>query len=313
MAVIYLDKDDEITGAVARLRALEGGSVILVLPEGSRIGTSRINFKLLAREARERGIELSTVSDEPAVRALAAAAGVPAFATVDAAGDVAGAAPIEAPPPTADAPGEEKPEITTARPPRVARRLSVEPPLYEVGDIATVGTTRTRRRRAPRFLAPAVAGMLALVLVGLGLYAAYLFVPTADVSLQPRLIDVGPLSVTVIADPQVAVVDESAGLIPATSVTVPVEATGTFTATGTVVTTTAASGRVRFSSQNTFVEVPVPAGTVVSTAAGVEFETTDSVTVPRADFSTQTPGTVMADVVARERGVKGNVSANAIR
>ena len=137
--------------------------------------------------------------------------------------------------------------------------------------------------------------------------------PTATVSLQPKLVDVGPLSTTVTADPQVAVVDSSAGLIPATPLQVPIQSTGTFPATGVDVTTTAATGAVRFSSKNTDFEVPVPAGTVVSTANGIDFETTKSVTVPRANFDTHQPGTAMADVVAQADGDRGNVAANAIK
>ena len=181
--------------------------------------------------------------------------------------------------------------------------MSVEPPLYDVGDVSN-----RRRRSTARFVAPVIALVLLLTLVGLGLYGAYLFVPTATVSLQPKLIDVGPLSTTVTADPQVAVVDASAGLIPATPLQVPIQSTGTFPATGVDVTTTAATGAVRFSSKNTVFEVPVPAGTVVSTANGIDFETTKSVTVPRANFDTHQPGTAMADVVAQADGDRGNVA-----
>ena len=49
--IIYLDVDDEITSAAARIRAVAGRRVALVLPYGSRVATSRINFRLLARDA----------------------------------------------------------------------------------------------------------------------------------------------------------------------------------------------------------------------------------------------------------------------
>ena len=51
MTIVYLDVDDEITSAAARIRTAEEVDVALVLPAGSRIATSRINFRLLAREA----------------------------------------------------------------------------------------------------------------------------------------------------------------------------------------------------------------------------------------------------------------------
>jgi hypothetical protein len=335
VAVVYLDPEDEITGAVARLRAMPGGDVIMVVPAGSRVATSRINFRLLGRESRQRGLRLAVVSEEPGVRSLSSAAGVPAHANVEAAEAAFGKEPslttaastaamapakVDAAPPPDLAVDDTKTQVLpvvgaatdagemASRPPRASGRLSVEPPLYDIGDVSS-----RRRRPAARFIAPAIALVLLLTLVGLGLYGAYLFVPTATVSLQPKLIDVGPLSTTVTADPQVAVVDANAGLIPATQLQLPLNSTGTFPATGVDVTTTAATGAVRFRSENTVFEVPVPAGTVVSTANGIEFETTRSVTVPRANFDTHQPGSAMADVVAREDGDRGNVPANAIK
>src|SRR5665213_1527955 len=80
--VFYLDVDDEITSAAARIRSSQDPRVGLVVPPGSRIATSRINFRLLAREALERNRGLSIVSSDPAARALAASAGLPVYATV---------------------------------------------------------------------------------------------------------------------------------------------------------------------------------------------------------------------------------------
>jgi hypothetical protein len=82
MTIHYLDVDDEVTTAVARLRTAGEPYVALVLPAGSRVATSRINFRLLAREAAARERRLAIVSPETAVRAISIAAGVPAYATV---------------------------------------------------------------------------------------------------------------------------------------------------------------------------------------------------------------------------------------
>ena len=81
MATFYLDIDDEITSAAARIRGTEDLVVVLVLPAGSRIATSRINFRLLAREAQQRSRRLSIVAPDASARALAATAGLPAFAS----------------------------------------------------------------------------------------------------------------------------------------------------------------------------------------------------------------------------------------
>src|SRR5690242_20762476 len=81
-AVIYLDVDDEITSAANRIRGVRERRVALVLPGGSRVSTSRINFRLLAREAEARGRDLAIVAPEAAARSIAASAGLPAFASV---------------------------------------------------------------------------------------------------------------------------------------------------------------------------------------------------------------------------------------
>jgi hypothetical protein len=80
--VLYLDIDDEITSAATRIRTVEGRRVAVVLPYGSRVATSRINFRLLARDAMTHEKGLSIISGDAGTRALAASAGLPVFATV---------------------------------------------------------------------------------------------------------------------------------------------------------------------------------------------------------------------------------------
>ena len=131
-AILYLDVDDEITCAAARIRAVTETKVALVLPPGSRLATSRINFRLLAREALERNRVLSIVAADPAARAIAASAGLPVHASV---------AEYEAeigPPPT---PGAPPPAETPAEPTRRALDREARPPSGR-------GRCRRRRRRA---------------------------------------------------------------------------------------------------------------------------------------------------------------------
>ncbi|HYM83558.1 MAG TPA: hypothetical protein VEY67_05365, partial [Candidatus Dormibacteraeota bacterium] len=80
--VVYLDVDDEITSAAARIRSADASRVALVVPAGSRVATSRINFRLLAREALSAGRQLAIVAPDAASRSLAAAAGLDVFRTV---------------------------------------------------------------------------------------------------------------------------------------------------------------------------------------------------------------------------------------
>jgi len=81
-SIIYLDVDDEITSAAARIRAADADRVAVVMPHGSRVATSRINFRLLARDALTHERRLSVVAADAATRALAASAGLPVFASV---------------------------------------------------------------------------------------------------------------------------------------------------------------------------------------------------------------------------------------
>jgi hypothetical protein len=80
--IIYLDVDDEITSAASRVRETEGRRVALVLPYGSRVATSRINFRLLSRDALINEKQLAVVAGDSATRALAASAGLPVFASI---------------------------------------------------------------------------------------------------------------------------------------------------------------------------------------------------------------------------------------
>ena len=80
--IIYLEIDDEITSAAARIRSSEAARIAVVLPYGSRVATSRINFRLLARDALTHEKGLAIVSGDPATRALAASAGLAVFASV---------------------------------------------------------------------------------------------------------------------------------------------------------------------------------------------------------------------------------------
>ena len=103
--IVYLDVEDEITSAATRIRTASESRVALVLPFGSRLSTSRINFRLLAREAMVYGRRLDVIAPDASARALAASAGLPVFGSV---GEYEAA--LEAPAePAAAGPGDDAP------------------------------------------------------------------------------------------------------------------------------------------------------------------------------------------------------------
>jgi len=283
MTTWYLDNDDEITDAVARLRGTDADNVVFVVPPGSRIATGRINFKLLAREAAARDLHMAVASPDEQVRALATSAGVLAAATPDAA-----EAALER--------GDLPPEPTTA--------TEGEPDTVVVAAAAPDRSALTWRSQRLRI---ATVVVLAAALVG-GFVIAEV-APTAQVSLAPRVVSVGPLEVPVVASLDTTEVDIEAGAIPAVAVPVHLEAQDSYSATGSTTSETRATGEVVFAALDQEFDQEIAAGTRVVTSAGTGFATTETVTLPRSDGRS---AQVAAPVEALEAGEDGNVPAEAI-
>ncbi len=124
--LVYLDIDDEITTAATRIREAASDEVVLVVPAGSRIATSRMNFRLLARAAQEQRRSLAIVGPDPATRSMAEAAGLTAYATVGQYEEASGEGTLhegpEQPVPAAPAAPPDKPATETRATPATRRR-----------------------------------------------------------------------------------------------------------------------------------------------------------------------------------------------
>ena len=367
--IVYLDVDDEITSAASRIRSSPGTKVALVVPYGSRIATSRMNFRLLSREAVVSNRRLSIVSGDAAARSLAASAGLPVFGTVAeyesaieaegsgraAGGGPAGAAsgstiaPAASPDPTpadADAAVDDDDTLTsetivTAAPPampppapdptrgsqRPRRPAPDDPPPGRRfaatdaagGSAASVAADEPVAAGLPplfgtRLRAPVLAAIaliaLALVVAGVG---AYVFLPSADIVLTPRREPVGPVQLTVSADPAATAVDPVGLVVPADRLDVPVEVTKTFQTTGVHVEESAARGSVTFTNYDTSSGVSIARGSIVSTEGGIRFRTGATVVLQPASILPFQPSSDSVAVTAVRPGEAGNVPANTIR
>lgn len=329
MAILFLELDDEITSAVGRLRGVSDPVVALVLPAGSRIASSRINFRLLAREAEQMGARLAIVSPEATARALAIAAGLPAYAAVreyqaaTAEGGEAGAEPGGAAPAGTDAEaGVPAPAGTDAEPPAPTIPPPVVPEAAPSGRISELPVERVSRR----FAVPAFRGRSVLVAVlvlallgGGGTAGVYFVLPEAHVTVTPRVEAFGPLVFEVTADPDATANDPGAGIVAAEWLETTVETQGTFRATGVKVTETKATGSVRFSNRDIGATQSIPGGSTVKTKSGVAFVTDKAVTVPKARVEQDpngdlilVPGTANVAVTAADAGTEGNVAAGTI-
>ena len=345
--LIYLDVDDEITSAAARIRTAEADTVTLVLPYGSRLATSRINFRLLAREAAERGRQIAIVTADASARSLAAAAGLTVHPSVAAyegaragvststaaeAGAVDGGAsePVDhGPVPGADeasATGLWSAAGAGAEGPGVA---DVPVGGLEVDDDAPTRVLTLPRRKSPAVrlvgpprppVRPGLAlgiGVAVIVLLAAGGLLAMQLLPSATIVLAPRAEPIRPLSLAVEARTDVTAVDAANLLIPARRIEFDLATTYTVTATGVKVVETKATGNVTFSNFDTGSAVFIPARTIVRTTGRdkVEFATLADVTLPRAAIQfpfTIVPSTSTVGVEAGEPGEGGNVGNNTV-
>jgi hypothetical protein len=317
--LVYLDVDDEITSAAARIRAAGSARVALVLPYGSRLATSRINFRLLAREATERGRQIEIICGDPSARALALAAGLPVHASVAAfegrvpAGTATGGGASDDATKGAAAPAgsglaePDEADDTQTRVLAIPRRSSPRVPI--------VGPPRPPVR--PRILAALGVTIVAFVLVG-GFLAVELL-PSATIVLHPRSEAIGPLELSVEARPDVTAPDADALVVPAQRVAFELQASDTFTATGVKDIDTKATGNVTFSNLDPFGSNQIDSGAIVRTESGTQFALLADVTLPRAtiDFSDPgkpviVPSTSSVGVEAVVAGPDGNVGNNTI-
>ncbi|MGD0017672.1 MAG: baseplate J/gp47 family protein [Candidatus Limnocylindrales bacterium] len=313
MAIYYIDVDDEITSAAARIRDSSDTRIALVIQGGSRVATSRINFRLLAREARHHGKRLAIVATDPSARSLAQAAGLPLYASVAEYQKAESARPPGTQPGGADgvgdAPDELAATVDSGSGGRAARLTGA------AGSRRAIGPGQPAARSGRR-LGVGASRWLALGLVAalaVGAIGAFLLLPNATVVLTLREVPVGPLNLTIKVDPGITATNDSTLMVPGISKEFTAQVIGTFDATGQNVAETAATGTVTFTSWNTASVVQIPAGTQVETAAKVAFATTSAVTVPKAVVPGGfTPGTADVGVAAVRKGLSGNVAAGAI-
>jgi hypothetical protein len=325
VSLIYLDVDDEITSAAARIRAAGAERVALVLPYGSRLATSRINFRLLAREATERGKRIEIICADSSARALALAAGLTVHPSVAAfegrapagsgAGESAAAGGAEAAPGGAAVDGDGAPPGGGA---------SSKP---DADDDSPTRVLTLPRRSSPRvpIVGPARPPVRTGVAVGLGLALVVLLLvggvlalellPSATIVLNPRSEGVGPVALTVEARADVAAPDPAGLAIPAQRFPFALEAAQTFPATGVKVSEAKATGNVTFSNFDTGRSNRIDAGSIVSTESGVQFKTLADVNLPNATVQfpfTIVPSTSTVGVEAILAGPGGNVGNNTI-
>jgi hypothetical protein len=304
--LLYLEPDDEITSVVRRLRESDAARVVLVASGRSKVTSSSVGLRLLARVADEEGRAIAIVAD-PAARALATEAGIEAFASVT---DASAEVPLPAEPQPV-----RRASIRVVRelPERLGDPMPLPQEPREAGGAGAPPGAETQTNLAVPAAAAAGGGsarggvsgrrrtwlLLAVVLVALAALAAVL--PGATVAIVPATSAIAPRTYTV--EPPMQGPD-----------TATLRSTLEGSATGERVESIPATGTVTFynwNGPNTPVEVP--AGTLVS-GGGVTFRTDEVVVVPGGHFAGGPieSGEADAAVTAVDGGPDGNVRAGVI-
>ncbi|HUP55314.1 MAG TPA: baseplate J/gp47 family protein, partial [Methylomirabilota bacterium] len=211
---------------------------------------------------------------------------------------------------------------------RAARAPAAIPAARVVADSPDVPARERDRPRPPRTepvarrglhvpvgRTPLVIGLAVLALaVVVGGAAAFLFLPTATAVITPREATVGPTSLRIQASTTATGPDPAGLSVPARSIEIPLEASGTFPATGKRTEEASAKGAVRFDNLDPTSSNTIPRGSTISTGTGIRFRTDKVVTVKAAELVglTIVPSHASVNVTAVDAGVEGNVQPNSI-
>jgi hypothetical protein len=252
---IQLEPGDDAASVRDRLSFIRGQRVLLIWPEEGTILTRKLDLVLIQREAMRRAIRLALVTHDAEVIRNAEELNISTFETIGSS--------------ERGRWQRGRSKVFTTR----FQRPKDEPIPDDLKEVATRiradEDADARRWRPLRLL------LALLVLLGIGGGVAYLFVPSATVTLTPAAAQVNA-SAQITADPSVKAVDVENRLIPAIRLRVPIDDTSTVETTGEKPLGDALStGSVVFVNQKQDA-VTIPAGTTVTTSAGtpIQFRTT---------------------------------------
>jgi len=254
MAIYYIDVDDEITSAAARIRDSGDVRIALVIQGGSR-WRRRGSTSPPRREARHRGRQLSIIAADASVRSLARRPSCPSLPAL----------PTTRRPrmPSRPRQGGGSGRVSDAldEPAGTVERAARGRPESRVWPARGGPSGRASRRRNPsavwlRCDSLAAVGIVAVLLVG-GV-GAFLLLPSASIVLTLKEEPVGPLNLTIKVDPAMALQRfdaDGSGVARDFAV----QASDTFGATAKR-RGDDRTGTVTFTSGNTGLVVQIPAG-----------------------------------------------------
>lgn len=325
--VIYIDVEDDVTAIIGKIKASKESVVALVPPKRAGILQSAVNLRLLDRMASASDKHLVLITNNQALIALTAAAGIPVAKNLQSKPELAEITalnidddddvidgsnlPIGELAKTADKP---KPEAVD----EAIDELNIDDKDVDVtsgmGAVAIKKAAKSKNGvKVPNFnsfrkkLFIGIAAFIALVVF---LVWANVFAPGATVIITAKTIAT-PISTTVTlagATPT----DVKKGTIQALTQTLKKDVTVKFTATGSKQVGTKATGTVTFSNCDSSSTVTIPSGTYLS-SGGVNYVLQADTVVGAGSFSggvCTSAGTSSAvSIVAADVGTGYNTGA----
>lgn len=296
--IIYIDVDDEITAIIEKLRASEQRIVALVLPKRASVLQSIVNMKLLKRTAENEKKHIVLITSEAGLLPLAGAVGlhvannlqskpaIPPAPESFTAEDTDGAEDFDANAmgdrpvgqlaygTKADSDGSETIELDDEpdKKPLVAGGL---------GAAGVMEKGKDKKLKIPdfnKFRLLLALGLLAVILLGVGVYFANAVLPKATITIATNSSDIETRKKLTLA-PEVMALDQDMTTLPARTAQKQQTATQQVSTTGQKNNGTKASGEVKVINCSGGEDLVIPAGTGVS-ANSFTFITQEEISIP---------------------------------
>lgn len=276
---IYLEKDDEITSVVDKLKGAEAVELDVVIPKEAIMLQSVINLKLLKRQAESLGKEVTIVTQDKVGTKLAQQVGIPVVTKE-------GQIPKEVNMAESDEPEYSDEDIQMKEVEKEKSEPVKEKKEKETDfDESSEPPSKPTKKKDSWFKSHKKG-----VFIGIGFFllagalGAYIYVPLANINIKLAA-EKKSVDISFRASKDVSDVDSEKGIIPAKEVTEEIEKKENFKATGERDVGEKASGRAKVCNKEDSDSFSLSAGTRIVDQAGLIYKTQANIQVPGASVS----------------------------
>lgn len=323
--VIYIDVDDDITAIIGKIKASDEKIIALVPPKRVGILQSAVNLRLLDRMANTSHKKLVLITNNQALVALSAAAGIPVAKNLQSKPEIAEISALHIDDEDDIIDGSQLPvgelEKTADIIPVVDKSIDEDLGTIDIDEKSIAMAGAATKKAVPKhaksgikvpnfntFRKKLFIGIAAGALLVVFLVWATVFAPSAKVIITARTTQ-APVSTTVTLAGNAAT-DVSKGLIQSKVQQSKKDISVDFDATGQKNIGSKATGTANLSQQS-LAAASVPAGTQLTTSNGLVFVTDAAATVPASTFGpgcfpTACAGTTTVAVTASSGGTDYN-------